>query len=89
MLDVSSLELTRADGGVWRGRTYLEEQLRVEKEFTTELEDDLEDLQSILALGKKEAADIVQETTSKVYRCLPRIVTLGDFLQEPKRRGRA
>ena len=37
--------------------------------MTEDLEDDLSDLQQILALGNKEAADIVSEVTSKVYRC--------------------
>ena len=49
-------------------RTYLEEQLRINKELEDDVEDDLQDLQAILGLGKKEAADITTEVTSKAYR---------------------
>jgi len=50
------------------GRTYLEEQLRIKKGVDEDLEDDLIDLQAIMGLGKKEAADIISEVTSKAYR---------------------
>ena len=50
----------------------MEEQLRINKELEDDVEDDLQDLQSILGLGKKEAADITTEITSKAYRYQPK-----------------
>ena len=46
----------------------MEEMLRKEKKMSEDLDDNLADLQQILGLGKKEAADIVSEITSRVYR---------------------
>lgn len=42
--------------------------MRINKELGDDVEDDLQDLQEILALGKKEATDITTEVTSKAYR---------------------
>lgn len=42
--------------------------LRTSKDMSEDLEDDMAYLQQILGLGKKEAADIISEVTSRVYR---------------------
>ena len=53
--------------GFWH-RVFVEERLRASGAVTDEVEDDFADLQQILALGKKEAAEIVSEVTSRAYR---------------------
>jgi hypothetical protein len=50
-------------------RVFLEEQIRVEGEFSDQLEDDVTDLGQIVALGTKEADQLRDEVVSKIYRC--------------------
>lgn len=50
-------------------RIYLEESLSGSGAFTDALEDDMADLQQILALGVREAEDLRSEIVSKTYKC--------------------
>ena len=58
----------RADG-LWFCRIYVEESLRINDAFTEQLEDDVADMQTIMGLGAREAADIRSEIVSKSYKC--------------------
>ena len=47
----------------------MEESLRIHDAFTEQLEDDVADMQTIMGLGAREAADIRSEIVSKSYKC--------------------
>lgn len=49
-------------------RIYIEESLRTNDSFTEQLEDDVADMQTIMGLGAREAADIRSEIVSKTYK---------------------
>jgi hypothetical protein len=49
-------------------RIYVEESLRINDAFTEQLEDDVADMQKIMGLGAREAADIRSEIVSKTYK---------------------
>ena len=49
-------------------RIYIEESLRTNDAFTEQLEDDVADMQTIMGLGAREAADIRSEIVSKTYK---------------------
>ena len=49
-------------------RVFVEEALRREGSFSSQLEDDVANLQQTLGLGTKEASSLRDELTSKVYR---------------------
>ncbi|KAK9829243.1 hypothetical protein WJX72_004725 [[Myrmecia] bisecta] len=53
-------------------KVYVEESVRLDGSFTDRLARDLAELQQVLALGQKEANEIVGEITSKAYRQLLR-----------------
>ena len=53
---------------MWR-RIYVEESLRTNDAFTDQLEDDVADMQTIMGMGAREAADIRSEIVSKTYKC--------------------
>ena len=50
-------------------RIYVEESLRTNDSFTDQLEDDVADMQTIMGMGAREAADIRSEIVSKNYKC--------------------
>ena len=52
-------------------RMFVEEEIQAEAEVAPDLEDDIEDLQQILALGPKEAREVVGAATSGAYKCAP------------------
>ena len=47
----------------------MEGEIQHDAELSADLEDDIEDLQQILALGKKEGKDIVATATGNAYKC--------------------
>ena len=49
-------------------RIFVEESLKTEGAFTTQLESDVTNLQQTLGLGQKEAQSLRDEITSKIYR---------------------
>lgn len=51
-------------------RVFLEERMALDGQMTVQLENDLEDLMIVLALGPKEADAIREEVASKMYRKL-------------------
>lgn len=53
---------------LWSCRIYVEESLRINDAFTEQLEDDVADMQTIMGLGAREAADIRSEIVSKSYK---------------------
>ncbi len=56
---------------LWSCRIYVEESIRINDAFTEQLEDDVADMQTIMGLGAREAADIRSEIVSKNYKCAP------------------
>ena len=48
----------------------MEESLQINDAFTEQLEDDVADMQTIMGLGAREAADIRSEIVSKTYKCV-------------------
>ena len=50
---------------------FVEEEIQADAEVSRDLEDDIEDLQQVLALGPREAKDIVASATAGAYKCAP------------------
>jgi len=55
----------------------VEESLRTNDSFTDQLEDDVTDMQTIMGMGAREAADIRSEIVSKNYKCATCIYPAG------------